>query len=92
MRANQYIPILMLFVDESLELDFPEPATEFAVLLQNVHFEVMAIIIFVVLFVTYMLIRIIFMFKKPLERDLSSEGRDHAEQIVSKSIIYLEFL
>jgi cytochrome c oxidase subunit 1 len=66
-------------------ISFPEAATDFAWLVQNLHYEVMAIIVFVVCFVTYMLVRIITAFKRTLSRRF-------ATQITSKSVIYLEFL
>jgi len=73
------------FVPAAFTISFPEAATEFAWLVQNLHYEVMAIIVFVVCFVTYMLVRIITAFKRTLSRRF-------ATQITSKSIIYLEFL
>lgn len=68
-------------------ISFPEPVTEFASIVHMLHWDVMAIIIFVVGFVSYMLGKIIYLFRRTWENRLR-----YARQIKSKSVIYLEFL
>jgi cytochrome c oxidase subunit 1 len=84
-KNNLYKSKAFSIVPAAFVVNFPEAATDFTLLVQNLHFDVMAVIIFVVCFVTYLLIRIIYLFQQTLEWRFS-------EQITSKSIIYLEFL
>jgi heme/copper-type cytochrome/quinol oxidase subunit 1/heme/copper-type cytochrome/quinol oxidase subunit 2 len=81
-RPKKYYRAALIF---AFVVNFPEPATEFSLITQNLHFEVTAVLIFVVGFVTYMLTKIIYLFKQ-------SAFWQVAVQLTSKSIIYLEFL
>jgi len=65
-------------------ISFPEPVTELAVMNHGLHLEVMVIISFVVCFVSYALLRIIYLFKVT---DLGQV----AKQLKLKSLLYLEF-
>ena len=64
---------------------FPEPVTEFGLLAQGLHFDVCAVIFFVVVFVSYMLRTILRLFKRTF-------FHRRAKQIKSKAVVYLEFL
>jgi hypothetical protein len=64
---------------------FPEPVTEFGLLAQGLHFDVCAVIFFVVVFVSYMLRTILRIFKRTF-------FHRRAKQIKSKAVVYLEFL
>jgi len=66
-------------------VNFPEPVTEFSLMVQGLHSDAMTILLFVVGFVTYMLCIIIRKFKR-------TYLHYRASHIKSKSIIYLEFL
>jgi hypothetical protein len=66
-KNNLYKSKAFSIVPAAFVVNFPEAATDFTLLVQNLHFDVMAVIIFVVCFVTYLLIRIIYLFQQTLE-------------------------